>query len=69
MNRGKLEDLVAEHIDNLYYLNDIFALNVNSINEVLAAQVLKKLLMPLYVQSLVPELVVAEVFYFIFMIF
>jgi len=55
MNRGKLEDLVAEHYDNLYYLNDIFSLNVNSVNDVLEAQVIKRFLIPLYVHSLVPE--------------
>jgi len=69
---GKLPDLVAEHVDNLYYLNDIFSLKVNknsgqktncnasfkkqvfAINEVLTAQVLKKLVIPLYVHSLIP---------------
>jgi len=55
MNRGKLEDLVAEHYDNLYYLNDIFSLNVSSVNDVLEAQVIKRFLIPLYVHSLVPE--------------
>ena len=55
MNRGKLEDLVAEHYDNLYYLNDIFLLNVHPINEVLEAQILKKFVVPLYIHSLVPE--------------
>ena len=62
MNRGKLEDLVAEHCDNLYYLSDIFTLNVNSVNQVLEAQVLKKFLIPLYVHSLVPEKTDSEVF-------
>jgi len=62
MNRGKLEDLVAEHYDNLYYLSDIFTLNVNSVNQVLEAQVLKKFLIPLYVHSLVPEKTDSEVF-------
>ena len=61
MSRGKLEDLVAEHYDNLYYLSDIFALNVASVNNVLEAQVLKKFLIPLYVHSLVPEKTDSEV--------
>jgi hypothetical protein len=51
---SKLKDMVAEHLDNLFYLNDILCLNVHAINEVLTAQVIKKLLIPLYVHSLVP---------------
>jgi protein CLEC16A len=61
MTRGRLEDLVAEHYDNLYYLNDIFSLEVHSVNNVLEAQVLKKFLIPLYVHSLVPEKTDSEV--------
>ena len=51
---SKLKDMVAEHLDNLFYLNDILCLKVHAINEVLTAQVIKKLLIPLYVHSLVP---------------
>ena len=51
---SKLKDMVAEHLDNLLYLNDILCLKVHAINEVLTAQVIKKLLVPLYVHSLVP---------------
>ena len=66
MTRGRLEDLVAEHCDNLYYLNDIFSLEVHSVNNVLEAQVLKKFLIPLYVHSLVPEKTDSEVCFFFF---
>jgi len=51
---SKLKDMVAEHLDNLYYLNDILCLKVHAINEVLTAQVIKKLLVPLYLHSLIP---------------
>lgn len=51
-NRSKLEDLLAEHIDHLHYVNDLLSLGIEGINEVLCDQLLHRLLIPLYVYSL-----------------
>ncbi len=56
-----MEDLIAEQIDVLYYLNDIFSLKVPQISDVLEAQLVKKLFIPLYVHYLVPQKVSTEV--------
>lgn len=57
-NRGKLSDLVAEHLDHLHYLNDILIINCEFLNDVLTDHLLNRLFLPLYVYSLVsPELV------------
>lgn len=49
----KLADLVAEHLDHLHYLNDILCLHIEALNDVLTDHLLNKLLVPLYVYSLV----------------
>ncbi|XP_039542176.1 protein CLEC16A isoform X3 [Pimephales promelas] len=51
-NRGKLSDLVAEHLDHLHYLNDILIINCEFLNEVLTDHLLNRLFLPLYVYSL-----------------
>ncbi|GIY14224.1 protein CLEC16A homolog [Caerostris extrusa] len=51
--KTKLADLVAEHLDHLHYLNDILCLHIDALNDVLTAHLLNKLLIPLYVYSLV----------------
>ncbi|CAL1291276.1 unnamed protein product [Larinioides sclopetarius] len=51
--KTKLADLVAEHLDHLHYLNDILCLQIDALNDVLTAHLLNKLLIPLYVYSLV----------------
>lgn len=57
-NRGKLSDLVAEHLDHLHYLNDILIINCEFLNDVLTDHLLNRLFLPLYVYSLVsPETV------------
>uniref|UniRef100_UPI0037E8DC61 protein CLEC16A isoform X1 n=1 Tax=Semicossyphus pulcher TaxID=241346 RepID=UPI0037E8DC61 len=56
-NRGKLSDLVAEHLDHLHYLNDILTINCEFLNDVLTDHLLNRLFLPLYVYSLVsPEM-------------
>uniref|UniRef100_A0A8P4KMX2 C-type lectin domain containing 16A n=2 Tax=Dicentrarchus labrax TaxID=13489 RepID=A0A8P4KMX2_DICLA len=56
-NRGKLSDLVAEHLDHLHYLNDILIINCEFLNDVLTDHLLNRLFLPLYVFSLVsPEM-------------
>ncbi|XP_042562671.1 protein CLEC16A-like isoform X1 [Clupea harengus] len=54
-NRGKLSDLVAEHLDHLHYLNDILTINCEFLNEVLTDHLLNRLFLPLYVYSLVGQ--------------
>lgn len=52
-NDNRLADLVAEHLDHLHYLNDILTLNIESLNQVLTHHLLNKLLIPLYIYSLI----------------
>ncbi|XP_073800626.1 protein CLEC16A isoform X8 [Danio rerio] len=54
-NRGKLSDLVAEHLDHLHYLNDILTINCEFLNDVLTDHLLNRLFLPLYVYSLVTQ--------------
>ncbi|XP_066291943.1 protein CLEC16A-like isoform X1 [Branchiostoma lanceolatum] len=51
-SRGRLGDLVAEHLDHLHYLNDILCLNITELNDVLTDHLLNRLFIPLYVYSL-----------------
>uniref|UniRef100_M3ZDB9 C-type lectin domain containing 16A n=1 Tax=Xiphophorus maculatus TaxID=8083 RepID=M3ZDB9_XIPMA len=63
-NRGKLSDLVAEHLDHLHYLNDILIINCEFLNDVLTDHLLNRLFLPLYVYSLVsPETVFLIIHY------
>ncbi|XP_037093769.1 protein CLEC16A homolog [Pollicipes pollicipes] len=48
-SRGRLADLVAEHLDHIHYLNDILCLNIEELNQVLTEHLLSRLLLPLYV--------------------
>ena len=52
-NLNKLKNLVAEHLDHLHYLNDILCLNIDNLNKVLTEHLMRKLLIPLYVYSLI----------------
>lgn len=52
LNCSQLESLVAEHLDDLHYCNDILSLNVSSLNEILTEHLLNRLFIPLYVYSL-----------------
>ncbi|OTF81966.1 CLEC16A-like protein, partial [Euroglyphus maynei] len=47
----RLEDLVAEHLDHLHYLNDILLLNIDDLNTVLSDNLLYRLIIPLYMYS------------------
>lgn len=44
----KLEDLIAEHLDHLHYLNDILRLNIEDLNSVLSDNLQYRLIIPLY---------------------
>ena len=48
----RLDDLVAEHLDHLHYLNDILLLDISDLNIVLSDHMLNRLLIPLYIFSL-----------------
>ncbi|KER28824.1 hypothetical protein T265_04431 [Opisthorchis viverrini] len=50
--RTRLDDLVAEHVDLLHYVNDLLSLNIEGLNEVLCDQLLHRLLIPLHIFSL-----------------
>ncbi|XP_078456459.1 protein CLEC16A isoform X2 [Lampetra planeri] len=52
-NRGRLSDLVAEHLDHLHYLNDILIIDCGFLNDVLTDHLLNRLFLPLYTYSLV----------------
>jgi len=47
----RLEDLIAEHLDHLHYLNDILLLNIDDLNTVLSDNLLHRLIIPLYLHS------------------
>lgn len=49
---NRLKDLVADHLDNLHYINDILCLNIESLNRVLSEHLLNRLFIPLYVYSI-----------------
>lgn len=49
----RLGDLIAEHLDHLHYLNDIFLLRIDDLNMILIDHFLNRLLVPLYIYSLV----------------
>eukprot|EP01134_Creolimax_fragrantissima_P007009 CFRG7009T1 len=53
---GKLSDLLAEHLDVLHYVNDIFETDgIEAMQYKLANRLLDNMLVPLYVYSLRPE--------------
>lgn len=49
----RLKDLVAEHLDHLHYLHDILCLNIQDVNDILTGHLINRLLIPLYIYSLV----------------
>ena len=52
LNRARLEQLVAEHLDHLHYISDIISLGMDTLNEIITDHLLNRLLIPLYVYSL-----------------
>uniref|UniRef100_A0A6B2EJN9 Uncharacterized protein n=1 Tax=Phlebotomus kandelakii TaxID=1109342 RepID=A0A6B2EJN9_9DIPT len=53
-SQSRLSNLVAEHLDHLHYINDIFCLKIDDLNAVLTEHLLHKLFVPLYIFSLTP---------------
>lgn len=54
-NKAKLEDFTAELMDYFYYLQDIFNLGIKELSEVLSDQLIKYLILPQFVGSLIPD--------------
>ena len=52
-NRGQLTSSLEEYLDHIHYLQDIFLLNVDSLNNVLKEQLMNRLLIPVYIFSLI----------------
>lgn len=52
-NRVQLTSSLEEYLDHIHYLQDIFLLNVNSLNVVLKDQLMNRLLIPVYIFSLI----------------
>jgi hypothetical protein len=52
-NRGHVTFSLEEYLDHIHYLQDIFLLNVDSLNNVLKDQLMNRLLIPVYVFSLI----------------
>jgi protein CLEC16A len=52
-NRGRITFSLEEYLDHIHYLQDIFLLNVDSLNNVLKEQLMNRLLIPVYVFSLI----------------
>ncbi|CAF5220417.1 unnamed protein product, partial [Rotaria magnacalcarata] len=52
-NRGRVTCGLEEYLDHIHYLQDIFLLNVDSLNNVLKDQLMNRLLIPVYVFSLI----------------
>ena len=48
----RLIDLIDEHIDHLNYLQDIYILNIESLNNCLNEQLMRRLFIPIYLYSL-----------------
>jgi len=52
-NRGRITSSLEEYLDHIHYLQDIFLLDVDSLNNVLKEQLMNRLLIPVYVFSLI----------------
>ncbi|CAF3403665.1 unnamed protein product [Rotaria socialis] len=52
-HRGQLTSILEEYLDHIHYLQDIFLLNVDSLNNVLKDQLMNRLLIPVYIFSLI----------------
>ncbi|CAF0905318.1 unnamed protein product [Adineta steineri] len=52
-NRGQLTCCLEEYLDHIHYIQDIFLLNVDSLNNVLKDQLMNRLLIPVYIFSLI----------------
>ncbi|KRY50392.1 Protein CLEC16A, partial [Trichinella britovi] len=48
----RMRDLIADHQDHIHYLNDILCLDVEDLNKVLIDQLMSKLFLPVYLNSI-----------------
>ncbi|PAA64788.1 hypothetical protein BOX15_Mlig011198g1 [Macrostomum lignano] len=51
-NRGRLADLLCEHVDYLHYISDIFRLGVEPLSDLLTDLLLQSLFNPIHIRSL-----------------
>jgi hypothetical protein len=51
--RGQLTSSLEEYLDHIHYIQDIFLLNVDSLNNVLKEQLMNRLLIPVFIFSLI----------------
>lgn len=58
-----LDDLIAEHLDHLHYINDILRLNIEDLNSVLVDNLLHRLIIPLYLNPLMDYVHVSDCTY------
>lgn len=54
-NRGRLSCGLEEYLDDIHYLEDIFLTKVQQLNYVLKEQLMNRLLIPIYVFSLLKK--------------
>mmetsp|Transcript_13741 Transcript_13741/g.13762 ORF Transcript_13741/g.13762 Transcript_13741/m.13762 type:complete len:192 (-) Transcript_13741:181-756(-) len=54
-NSSKLDQIIKDHVDNLYFMNDIFEQGITEINQELADLLLRHIILPVLVGSLGSE--------------
>lgn len=50
--RSRLTDLIDEHVDHLNYMQDVYILNNMGLSNCLTEQLIRRLLVPVYLSSL-----------------
>ena len=53
--KSRLTDLIDEHVDHLNYLQDIYTLNIQALSNCLTDQLIRRLFVPVYLNSLVKK--------------
>jgi protein CLEC16A len=50
--KSRLIDLIDEHVDHLNYIQDIYTINIQALSNCLTEQLIHRLLVPVYLNSL-----------------
>jgi protein CLEC16A len=50
--KSRLIDLIDEHVDHLNYIQDIYTINIQALSNCLTEQLIRRLLVPVYLNSL-----------------
>ena len=50
--KSRLIDLIDEHVDHLNYIQDIYTINIQALSNCLTEQIIHRLLVPVYLNSL-----------------